>query len=182
MERSYLIAALAIIATFTGFSRGFRSLEQCALLHFRHAEALARTECHAGAATRAMAKIRTRLRPQDAEDSQLLAEMEVPAAEAQSSIAQQMAIQGAESARCARARAMQEAERARRDVLRMQRDMAQVSQQVRIDPLSLHIDLPADLERQIRQSTALATRMAAMQVKLQINAAHPNCAAKRTSQ
>jgi len=179
MERSYLIAALAIIATFSGFTRGVRSLEQWTLLHFRQTGTLARSECHASAAARAIARIKTRLRPQDAEQAQLLAQMSVPAAEAQAAIAQQMAAQSAESAR---ARAMQEAERARRNVLRMQRDMAEVSQQIRIEPLSLQVDLPPDVERQIQQSTALAARMAAIQTRLHIVVDHPNCPTNRTSQ
>jgi len=36
MERRYLVAALVIIATFTGFSRGFQSLQHISFLHAEH--------------------------------------------------------------------------------------------------------------------------------------------------
>jgi hypothetical protein len=41
MERRYLVAALVIIATFTGFSRGFQSLQHISFLHAEHLGAMA---------------------------------------------------------------------------------------------------------------------------------------------
>ncbi len=177
MERGYLIAALAIIATFTGFSRGFRCVEQCALLHVRHIGALAKAECHSHSAEQAVAKLKTHLRPYYPQKAQLLAELNSPAVDVQSAMAEALAAQHAGAARCARARAMQEVQRARRDMLRMRQD---VVEQVRIEPLSLQVDLPADIERQIQQSTEIATRIAARQVKLQFAAAQANAAAKKS--
>ena len=175
MERGYLIAALAIITTFTGFSRGFRCVEQCALLHIRHSGALAKAECRAHSAAQAVARLKTHLRPRYAEQAQLLAELNSPAAEAQSAMAEELATQNAGAARCARARAMQEVDRARPDMLRMQQDMGQM----RIEPLSLQITLPPDFERQVQQSAEIATRIAAHQVRLQITAAQASAAAKK---
>ena len=63
---------------------------------------------------------------------------------------------------------MQDMERARQDMLHMQRDMVRAGQNVRIDPLSLQIDLPADLEKQIEQSTKMAARIAGSQIKVQV--------------
>lgn len=179
MERGYLIAVLAIIATFTGFSRGFQSVEQWSLLHLRNIQAMAKAECHAHSAARAIAKIETRLRPHYAKKAQLLAEMNLPLANVQPGLAEEMARQNVETARCARARAMQEVERARRDMVRMQRDMAHISVYQPITPLSLQISLPPNLDEQIRQSTEMAGKIAARQIKLQIAADHLNAAEKK---
>ncbi len=46
MERRYLIATLAIIATFTVFSRGFRSLQHVSLLHAQQLGAIAGEKCN----------------------------------------------------------------------------------------------------------------------------------------
>lgn len=172
MERGYLIAALAIIATFTGFSRGFQSIEQWSLLHLRHIGAMSKAECHAR--SQAMATLKTHLRPHYAEKAELLAELKVPVMEAQSSIAEQMARQNTVAARCARATAMQEVERARRDMLRMQRDMAPASIGQPMMPLSLQVPLPPNFEKDIRQNTKVAVRLAARQLQIaadQLNAA-----------
>ena len=57
----------------------------------------------------------------------------------------------------------------RRDMLRMQRDMERAASDVRIEPLSLNIQLPADVQQQIQRSTALAARIAADQVKVHVH-------------
>jgi hypothetical protein len=169
MERGYVVAALAMVLTFTGLSRGFRSVEQWSVLHVHHIGAFAKAECPATAARRAIAKVQTRLRPHYAEEAQLLAEMNVPVSDVQARMAEEMASQEEAVSRCARQRAMQEAARARRDALRMQRDMERTAADVRIEPLSLNVQLPADFEQQIKRSTALATRFAADQVKVHVH-------------
>jgi len=65
MERRYLVAALAIIATFAVFSRGFRTLERVSLSYGQHVGAAAKAKCNAdaSAASRFMGKVRTHLRP-----------------------------------------------------------------------------------------------------------------------
>jgi hypothetical protein len=184
MERRYLVAALAVVATFAVTSHGFRALQQVSLgsddQHFwimsrvAAAGAMAKARCEADSA-QAMAKLRTHLRPRYPEEAQLLAEMNVPIAGLQSTIAQQMARQDAALARCARARAMQEAERAQREAMRMQQQMTRAKREANIAPMSLELNLPADLDQRIQaqiqaQTAAIAARVAANKVKLQIAA------------
>lgn len=171
MERGYLIAALAIIATFTGFSRGFQSIEQWSWLHLRHIGAIGKAECHAR--SQAMAMLKTHLRPDYAEQAELLAEMNVPVAEAQAGIAEEVASQNTAAARCARATATREVERARRDMLRMQRDMAPPSISEPMTPLALQVPLPPNFEKDLRQNTKVVVRLAARQLQIaadQLNA------------
>ena len=167
MERGYLIAALAIIATFTGFSRGFQSLEQWSFVHLRHIGVIARTECHARPQT--MARVKTQLRPNYAEEAELLAELNVPIAEARATIDEQVAGQDAAAARCARATAMQQMERARRDMLRMQRDMAKFSVAGPMEPISVQVSLPPNFEKNVQQLTARQLQFAADQLHAAAN-------------
>lgn len=169
MERGYLVAVLAIVATFAGLSRGLRSLEQWSVLHVHHVGAYAKAECPASAAKRVIAKVQTRLRPHYAEEAQLLAEMNVPVPPVPPDVAEEVAADSSRISMCARARAMQQAARVRADMLRMQRDMERSARVVRIEPLSLNVHLPADFDQQIQRSTALATRIATDRVKVHVH-------------
>jgi len=181
MERGYLVAVLAIIAVFTGLSRGFRSVQNMSAVQVRHFAGFLASRCDSSSAARAAAKLQTHLRPRVAEEAQLLAEMNVPVAGGQSTIAEQMGRQDAAVARCARARALQDAERARRDAWRMQRDMRRASDHERIQPLSLEY-LPPDFGQRIQERTAAAVaRLAAGNVKLQIVMDRQPHAAMRSS-
>jgi hypothetical protein len=124
MERRYLVAALAIIATFAVFSHGFRTLEHVSLLYGQHAGADLRAKCNAdaSAASRFMGKVRTHLRPGYPEEAQMLAEMNLPIAMAQAKVAEEVARQNMAAARCARETALREAQRARREAERPQRE------------------------------------------------------------
>ena len=124
MERRYLVATLAIIATFAVFSRGFRTLEHVSLLYGQHAGADLRAKCNAdaSAASRFMGKVRTHLRPGYPEEAQMLAEMNLPIAMAQAKVAEEVARQNMAAARCARETALREAQRARREAERPQRE------------------------------------------------------------
>jgi hypothetical protein len=174
MERGYLVALLSILAVFTGLSHGLRSFEQWSAKHLKHTETMATSQCHASTAAKAVAKLKTHLRPHYAEEAQLLAELNLPAR-----VQSEIVIPSIGSASCARARAMQETERARRDMLRAQRDMMQM----RIEPLSLQVNLPPDFERQIQQRTEAAMRLAEQQIKMQIVANQPGATARpRTAQ
>jgi len=174
MERRYLVAALAMIVAFAATSHGFRALQQVSVAHVRHS-GVAQSMHEPSCAARALAKIRTHLRPRYPEEAQLLAEMNVPLAGLNTmagQMAQQMAGQMAQQmteqiarqntaiAQCARAQAMQDADRARRDAMRMQQSMADLG------PMSLEMNLPADLDQRI--NAALGARMAASNVKLQV--------------
>jgi len=173
MERRYLVAALALIATFAITSRGFRALEHVSLVHAAHAQTMANPQCPSSIAARALAKIRTRLRPRYPEEAQLLAEMNVPltgldtmAGQMAQQMTEQMARQNTAIAQCATAQAMRDADRARRDAMRMQQNMTRAAARASLGPLALEMNLPSDLDQRI--NAALASRMAASNVKLQV--------------
>lgn len=167
MERRYLVAALAIIATFAVTTRGFHALENMSWLRVTRVHAMTKTQCPSSTGARALAKIRTHLRPRYPEEAQFLAEMNIPIAE--STIAEQMSRQDQAIAQCARARALQEAEHARRDAMRLQRQMTQAASQMSLPPMAISATLPPDMEARIQaQTAALSARMAANAIKLQI--------------
>jgi hypothetical protein len=128
MERRYLVAALAIIATFAVFSHAFRTLEHVSLLYGHHAGA--KCNADASAASRFIGKVRTHLRPGYPEEAQLLAEMNLPIAMAQAKVAEEVARQNMAAARCARETALREAQRARREVERAQREATRMRQRM----------------------------------------------------
>lgn len=165
MERRYLVAVLAMIAAFAATSHGFRALQQMSVVHVRHSGAMAHSMHEPSCAARALAKIRTRLRPRYPEEAQLLAEMNVPLANMET-IEEQMARQNSAVAQCATAQAIRDADRARRDAMRMQQNMTHAAEQASLGPMALEMNLPSDLDQRI--NAALASRMAASNVKLQV--------------
>jgi len=161
MERGYLVASLALVVTFAGVSRGFRSLENGPFFSFRHSGVQASSRCPSEQLRREAERLRTHLRPHYAEEAQLLAEMDVPA------MAEQMRAQES-VAQCARARAMQEAQRAQREMIQAQRDIENSTSNIRIEPLALELNLPADFNQRIQaQASAAAARITAKTVRLQ---------------
>lgn len=168
MERRYLVAALAIIATFAVFSRGFHALEA---LSFEHSEknlkTMAAARCWASSAALSIAKVRARLhRDYPPEQAQMVAEMNLPGME--SSIAEQMSRQDAAISRCAREKALQQAEGARREAMRMQEDYMRAYALPVPAPMAFAISVPSDLQQRIEAKTM--TRLAESQVKLQMAA------------
>jgi len=181
MERRYLVAALAIIATFTLTSRGFRSLEHISMVHAAHAEAFVKSRCQSSTAAQALAKIGTHLRPRIPEEAQLLAEMNAPLVNMQTTIAEQMARQDAAVARCARERAMREAEHAYRDAMRAQQSWARSAGYFSTPLAAISVSspdvvisppnppLPPDVTVRLQQrAAAIAARVTANNLKLQI--------------
>jgi len=166
MERRYLVAALAMIVAFAATSHGFRALQQMSVMRVRHSGAMAHSMHEPSCAARALAKIRTRLRPRYPEEAQLLAEMNVPLANIETTIEEQMARQNSAVAQCATAQAMRDADRARRDAMRMQQNMTRAAERASLGPLALEMNLPSDLDQRI--NAALASRLAANNVKLQV--------------
>ena len=160
MERRYLVAALAMITAFAATSHGFRALQQLSVMHVRHSGAMAHSMHEPSCASRALAKIRTHLRPRYPEEAQLLAEMNVPLASMQTTIEEQMVRQNSAIAQCARAQAMRDSERARHEVMQAQQRLASIG------PMALEVNLPADLDQ--RKNAALASSMAANTLKLQV--------------
>ena len=173
MERRYLVAALAIIATFAVFSRGFRTLEHVSLSYGQHVGATAKSKCDGdvSAASRFMGKVRTHLRPGYPEEAQLLAEMNLPIAMAQAKVAEQVARQNLAAAQCARATALREAERAQREATRMRDKMAHTHGDASAMPIAWGVNAAADVDQRVRAKTAaLAERIAAQSVRLQMAA------------
>ncbi|MGA2905058.1 MAG: hypothetical protein ABSD98_14590 [Candidatus Korobacteraceae bacterium] len=169
MERRYLVAVVVMSATFAATSHGFRALQKISLAHARHSGAMAHSRCDPSAALRALARICTRLRPRYPEDAQLLAEMNVPFANMETTMAEQMAQRNSAIAQCAGAQAMWDAERARRDAMRMQEKMTRAVEQAGAAPMALEINLPSDLDQRIQTQMAILTaRLAANGAKLQI--------------
>ena len=169
MERRYLVAALAIIATFAITSRGFRALEHLAVVHAAHAQTLAAPQCPSAIAQRALAKIHTHLRPHIPEEAALLAEMNAPLINMQSTIAEQMSRQNQAIAQCARERAMRDAERAYRDAMRLQEQMTHVGYlNVTVPPVP---PLPPNVDARLQaKAAAIAAKFASNNINLQIGA------------
>jgi hypothetical protein len=164
MERRYLVAALAIIATFAVFSHGFHALQRMSFDHSENHRTMAAARCWANSAAHTVARVRSHFQHgypgYPPEQAQLVAEMDMPGME--STIAEQMARQDNAVARCARERALQEAERARRETIRWQKDYARAYARPAAAPAAFAIALPADLDQRVQ------AQIAATQVKMQI--------------
>ena len=117
-----------------------------------------------------MGKVRTHLRPGYPEEAQLLAEMNLPIAMAQAKVAE-VARQNMAAAQCARATALREAERARREATRMRDKMAHTHGDASAMPIAWGVNAAADVDQRVRAKTAaLAERVAAQSVRLQMAA------------
>jgi hypothetical protein len=174
MERRYLVATLAIIATFAVFSHGLRTLERVSLSYGQHLEANAQAKCNADASAASrwiVGKVRSHLRPGYAEEAQLLAEMDLPIVMAQAKAAEQVAKQNMAAAQCARATALREAERAQRQAMRMREKMAHASVKASAMPIAWEVNTAIDVNQRIQARTAaFAERIAAQSVRLQMAA------------
>jgi len=161
MERKYLVAVLAIIATFATVSSGFKSLQQLSQQRGQCPSTLSRWA----------AELKTHLHPADAENVQLFAKVDPPPAPAQASVAEQAVQQSQAAARCARETAMREAERARRDAIRMQERTAR-EMRITVAPVSIDLQGLDGLDQRIQVRTAaIARRIATQNVRMQIAAA-----------
>jgi len=173
MERRYLIATLALIATFAVFSRGLRSLEAYSKTPRHQAGMKMGAQCpsESSAFSRWLAKARTHLRPAYPEEAQLLAEMNLPFANLQAMAADQIAQQNVAAARCARETAMREAERAQREALKIQQKLAHEQANLQMDPISYQFTRPDVLQQRIQVKTsAVAAKVTARAVKVQMAA------------
>ena len=161
MERRYLVAALAIIATFVGMTHGIHALQRMSEDHSGNFEAVAAARCWANSAAQQVAKVRSHFRrDRSPQQAQVVAEMNLPGLE--SSIAEQMARQDLDASRCAREKAMREAERLRHDAIRMQQESMHALALPRPDPQAFVVNIPSDLSARIQ------AELAKNQVKLQI--------------
>ncbi len=121
MDRKYLVAALAIVATFAVFSHGLRN-GRLVQLACREYGAIAGHCTGSSLTSRVIGQMRSRLRPGHPEEAQMLAELNLPMVTAQAKAVVDVAkqeVQAAkleiEAAKCARETAVREAERARRE-------------------------------------------------------------------
>jgi len=177
MERRYLVAALAMIATFAGVSRGFQSLQQLSLrVHNGQTLSVPLPSIVA----RVLTRIKTNLHQTDPEEAQLLAEMNLPIAALQAKAAEEAAKQSQAAAEMAQASAMREAERAHRDVQRMREEMAR-RQKNMTTMVSIEVPDYAALNHRIQvQTTAMAQRLAAQSARMQVAAARWQAASMQT--
>jgi len=167
MESRYLVAALTIIATFTGFSRGFQSLQR---ISQQHGQVMSGPQCSGepSIVSRVLSRLKNSLHQTDPEEAQMLAELNLPLAAMQAKVAEQAAKQSQAAAEIARETAMRDAERARRDAMRMHEEMAR---QKNIVVPAIAIDLRGlnGLDQRIQIKTAaLAQRMAARSMRMQM--------------
>ena len=123
MERRYLVATLAVIATFAVFSNGLRTVEPALLSYSQNAGANLKAKCNAdtSALSHFMSKVRTYLSPDYPDEAQLMADMNLPIAMAQAKAAEEVARQNIAAAQCARDTALRQAELGRREADRAQR-------------------------------------------------------------
>src|SRR5450755_3203076 len=149
MERRYLVAALAIVATFMVFSGGFRSLQRISLLHAERLGMAGKARCGAAAAARAAAKIQTRLRPGNPEEAQLLAEMNVPIARMEARLADEVTKQDLAARQRASFMAQREALRVHRGAMKLRQEMLRASPSGVMAPISFDHNLRADLDQRI---------------------------------
>src|SRR5271167_820200 len=135
MERRYLVATLAIVATFAVFSRGFQSLQQLSLKRSQHGQGIAGQQCNGipSIVSHWIAKVRAELHPAYPEEEQLMAEMNLPMAAAQAKVAEQNAKQSQAAAEIA----MREAERARRDATRVKEQIARTEKSMTVSPVMI---------------------------------------------
>jgi len=174
MERRYLVAALAMVATFAGFSRGFESVQQLSLKHSQRGQVTSGPQCNSlpSIVSRWVARVKSELDPSSPEEAQMLAEMNVPIAEIQAQAAEQAAKQAQLAAEIARQTAIREAERARRDAAKMHEQMAGADRSIMVAPVTIDLRGLDNLDQRIQiRTAAIAERVAARNMRRQVEAA-----------
>ncbi len=161
MERVYLVASLGIVVTFATLSSGFKSLQQLSQPRGQQPSTLSRW----------VGELKTHLHPADAEEAQMLAEMNLPPAPVQARIAEQAMQQSLAAAQCARETAAREAEHVRRDAARTREQIARETG-ISVSPVSIDLKGLDGLDQRIQIKTAAIARQIAVQnARMQIAAA-----------
>lgn len=151
MDRRYLVAALAIIATFTGLNHGFQTLQRIAFDRGDNSEAIAAARCWASSAAQSVAKLRAHFRHDySPEQAQMVAEMNLR--DMQMNIAERMAQQDA--SRCAHEKMMRQAERVRREALRKKQESTQALVLATPDASAFTISIPSVTQERILKELA----------------------------
>jgi len=118
-----------------------------------------------------LGKLKNEFHQTDPEEAQLLAELNLPLAAMQAKAAEQAAKQAQAAAEFARETARREAERARRDAVRMSEEMAR-EKNLAIPPVTIDLQGLDGLDQRIQIKTAaIAQRIAARSVRMQMAAA-----------
>ncbi len=172
MERRYLVATLAVIATFAVFSNGLRTVEPALLSYSQNAGANLKAKCNAdtSALSHFMSKVRTYLSPDYPDEAQLMADMNLPIAMAQAKAAEEVARQNIAAAQCARDTALRQAELGRREADRAQRQASRMRDRMAHNSaiqIKWGANMAADIDRQLRaQTAAIAKRIAAQSARM----------------
>jgi len=127
MDRRYLAATLAIVATFAVMSRGLRS-GQMMTLACRGYSALME---HFNEDSSRAIKIHVPLRPSHPEEAQMLAEMNLPLVREQAKAAALVVRQNVQAAKCAREQALRQAAQARREAQKLRQQAMREQQGAR---------------------------------------------------
>ena len=162
MERRYLVAAVALVATFVLFSHVLRSARGAAFFWHLAGSGAVGASCPFARASAAglLGRVESHLRPSHPEEAQLLAEMNLPVPPAppvppvavpavpsarQIEAIQVMAARQAAVAQCAREHALRAAARARREAERARRQAERAKADAVVEPIVFKMD-SADME------------------------------------
>lgn len=130
MDRRYLIATLALIATFALCSHEMRGGRLVVLAGQRLGNILGHCGEGSSAPARIVSEMRARLRSGPREEAQMLAEMNLPMMRVEAKSAALAASQQLQEAKCARETALREAAVARREAQRARQEARQMRHEV----------------------------------------------------
>jgi hypothetical protein len=173
MDRRYLIATLALAATFAVCSHEMRGGKLVVLASQRLGALTGR--CGASSVPgRIVSEMRARLQPGHPEEAQMLAEMNLPLMRAQAGAATLAAAQEVEAAKCARDTALHQAEMARREAQRAREDARRVRENVSVSvgpgmarSIVLHMNAWPQMDQHIQiDLAAMQQRLIAQQMKM----------------
>jgi hypothetical protein len=177
MDRRYLVATLALAATFAIFSHELRNGHVAVLA--RGPLAMVAGRCTQSSTPQRVADdLQARVRTDQAEEAQMLAEMNLPVlraeARAQAREAALQASQEIAASKCARETALREAERARREAERARQEARRMQHDVALSvsgnlasPIVFQMpDLPRIEERVVINTDAVQRQLKVVKVRL----------------
>ncbi len=171
MDRRYLIATLAIVATFAVVSHELRD-GRVTVLASQMGLLTGGCGSSSSAPERIVSDMTARLRPAPAEEAAMLAEMNLPMIRAQAQAAALASSQAVAEAKCARETAIREAEQARSEARRAREDARRMAVPVPVSdmrPIVFQLDELPQIDQRIRiQTEVLQRRINEQTVKLQL--------------
>jgi hypothetical protein len=153
MDRRYLIATLALVATFAVCSHEMRGGRLVVLASQRLGAIAGRCGGVSSAPARIVSEMRARVLPTHPEEAQMLAEMNLPMLRIQ---AKSAAIAASEQAKCERETALRAAELARRDAQRAREDARRMRTNVGV---AVPNDLPQPIVLNLKQLPQISERI-----------------------